>query len=295
MASNPVFNRIERDAEKGYVGFYEASGERPSTPGAGATAQQASTDAMTQQRLEEMYRQPPASAVQMGRVTLDDVIMKTLTLFGLLLVTATFGWLVSAANPTIGMMFWLGGAIGGLIIGLVIAFKKTVSVPLIVTYAAVEGLFVGALSQYFADWFDPPGTPAFKGIVGQAVIATLCVFIGMFVAYRVGLIKVTEKFRRIMVMAIMGYALFAVVNFIYAMVTNTAFGFGGTGALGIGISIFAVGLASLTLALDFDSIERAIAAGAPQQYSWLLAHGIIVTVVWLYIEMLRLFARLRSE
>ena len=78
------------------------------------------------------------------------------------------------------------------------------------------------------------------------------------------------------------------------MVTNTAFGFGGSGALGIGISLFAVGLASFTLALDFDSIEHAIRTGAPQQYSWLLAHGLIVTLVWLYIEFLRLFARLRE-
>ena len=84
------------------------------------------------------------------------------------------------------------------------------------------------------------------------------------------------------------------MNFIFAMVTNTQFGIGGSGGLGIAISLFAVGLASFTLALDFDSIEHAIRTGAPQQYSWLLAHGLIVTLVWLYIEFLRLFARLRE-
>ena len=107
-------------------------------------------------------------------------------------------------------------------------------------------------------------------------------------------IKVTNKFRRIMTLAIFGYAIFAVVNFIFAMISDTPFGFGGTGAIGIGISLFAVGLASLSLALDFDSIDRAIATGAPRQYSWLLAHGLIVTLVWLYIEFLRLLARLRD-
>ena len=135
----------------------------------------------------------------------------------------------------------------------------------------------------------------YGGIVAQAVLATLATFAGMFAAYKFGLIKVTDKFRRIVTMMIFGYAIFAVVNFIFAMVTNTAFGFGGSGTVGILISLFAVGLASVSLALDFDSVDRAIATGAPQKYSWLLAHGIIVTLVWLYIEFLRLIARLRSE
>ena len=126
------------------------------------------------------------------------------------------------------------------------------------------------------------------------MLATLATFAGMFLAYKFGLIKVTAKFRRIMTLAIFGYVIFALVNFVFAVVTNTPFGIGGTGWLGIAISVFAVGLASFTLALDFDSIERAIASGAPQKYSWLLAHGLIVTLVWLYIEFLRLFARLRS-
>jgi uncharacterized YccA/Bax inhibitor family protein len=182
----------------------------------------------------------------------------------------------------------MGGMIGTLVLGLVIAFKKTLSVPLIVAYAVVEGFFVGAVSEYFNS------VPGWEGIVPQAVLATLSTFVGMFLAYKFGLIKVTAKFRRIMTMAIIGYAIFAVVNFIFAMVSNTPFGFGGSGGLGIAISLFAVGLASFSLALDFDSIEYAIRSGAPQKYSWLLAHGLIVTLVWLYIEFLRLFARLRE-
>ena len=96
-------------------------------------------------------------------------------------------------------------------------------------------------------------------------------------------------------MAVIGYAIFALVNLGYALITNTPFGIGGTGPLGIGISIFAIGLASAMLALDFDSIDRAIAAGAPEKYSWLLAHGLVVTLVWLYLEILRLLGRLRSN
>ncbi|WP_035914629.1 Bax inhibitor-1/YccA family protein [Knoellia sinensis] len=284
MASNPAFNRMEQDAQSGYAAFQEPG--RGANPGNVSYAQQAGVDAYSQQQLQDMYNQPSAGPVDTGRVTMDDVIMKTMGLFALVLGFGAVGWVVSAANPQIGFMLWMGGMIATLILGLVIAFKKTLSVPLIVGYAVVEGLFVGAVSQFFEQQWD--------GVVPLAAMATAGTFIGMFLAYKVGLIKVTAKFRRIVTMMIFGYAIFAVINFIFAMVTNTPFGFGGTGWLGIGISLFAVGLASVSLALDFDMIERAIATGAPQKYSWLLAHGLIVTVVWLYIEFLRLFARMRE-
>ena len=283
--SNPVFDRIEKDARQGYAGF-DSRNPQAATPQAFGQPMQGGYP--TPGQLQDLYNQPAAGPMQTGRVTMDDVVMKTLTLFAIVLGTGAFGWIVSDQNPALGQMFWIGGMIGTLILGLVIAFKKTISVPLIIGYAALEGLFVGAVSNFFNDFYG-------EGLVSTAVVATLATFAGMFLAYKSGLLKVTDKFRRIMTLAIFGYAIFAVVNFIFAMVSNTPFGFGGTGALGIGISLFAVGLAALTLALDFDAIDRAIAAGAPRQYSWLLAHGLIVTLVWLYIEFLRLLARLRSE
>ena len=294
MAANPAFNRLEQDARSGYAAFRD--GTTPAAPqGPPAHPQQAYPQQaygqpgapVGQDHLEHMYNAPSATPVQAGRVTMDDVIMKTLGLFAIVLAFGAAGWFAAATNPGLGFMLWMGGMIGTLILGLVIAFKKTLSVPLILGYAALEGLFVGAVSQFFETMYG--------GIVAQAVLATLATFAGMFAAYKFGLIKVTDKFRRIVTMMIFGYAIFAVVNFIFAMVTNTAFGFGGSGTVGILISLFAVGLASVSLALDFDSVDRAIATGAPQKYSWLLAHGIIVTLVWLYIEFLRLIARLRSE
>ena len=120
-------------------------------------------------------------------------------------------------------------------------------------------------------------------------------FAGMLLAYKTGLVRVTAKFRRIVTMAVIGYAVFALINFLYAVIGNHAFGIGGTGPLGFFVSIFAIGLASAMLAVDFDSIDRAIAAGAPEKYSWLLAHGLIVTLVWLYLEILRLLGRMRSN
>jgi uncharacterized YccA/Bax inhibitor family protein len=291
MASNPVFNRIEREAEQGYAGFRDR-GPQPPPPAAPAPSWGQPT--MSDQQLQEMYNQPAAAPVQMGRVTLDDVVMKTAGLFTLVLVFAAIGW--ALAPTALGGVVILGGIAATLVLGLVIAFKKTISVPLIVGYAVVEGLMVGAISFTYSTIFDPPNTPVFEGIVMQAVLATLSVFGGMLLAYKTGLIKVTAKFRRIVTMAIIGYAIFAVINLGYVLFFGgSMFGFGGSGALGIGISLFAIGLASMSLALDFDSIERAIASGAPQKYSWLLAHGLIVTLVWLYLEILRLLGRLRSE
>ena len=284
MASNPAFNRIEKDAQAGYAGF----GGQPAGATQSAAASHAATAGMTAQQLQDLYNQPTAGPVQTQRVTMDDVIMKTLALFAIVLVTGTIGWVVSANNEAAGYALWMGGMIGTLVLGLTIAFKKTLSVPLILAYAVLEGFFVGAVSEFFNTY------PGWEGIVPQAVLATLSTFVGMFLAYKFGLIKVTAKFRRIMTMMIIGYAIFAIVNFIFAMVTDSMFGFGDSGLLGIGISVFAVGLASFSLALDFDSIEHAIRSGAPQQYSWLLAHGLIVTLVWLYIEFLRLFARMRE-
>jgi uncharacterized YccA/Bax inhibitor family protein len=251
MASNPVFDRIEKDARTGYAGFGNAPAQSTPYPGPYQSGP------VTDRHLQDMYDRPSAGPVQTGRVTMDDVIMKTLSLFAIVVGVGAFGWIVADRNPALGQMFWIGGMIGTLIVGLVIAFKKTVSVPLILAYAVLEGLFVGAVSNVFNDVYG-------QGLVSTAVVATLATFAGMFLAYKSGLIKVTNKFRRIMTLAIFGYAIFAVVNFIFAMISDTPFGFGGTGAIGIGISLFAVGLASLSLALDFDSIDRAIRTGAPR-------------------------------
>src|SRR5512139_616906 len=185
MASNPAFNRIEKDAKEGYAGFNAQTVQNPQ-------ASAAATAGMTAQQLQDLYNQPAASPVDTRRVTMDDVIMKTLGLFAIVLVTAAVGWTVAANSTTGGFALWMGGMIATLVLGLVIAFKKTLSVPLILLYAVVEGLFLGAVSHYFNE--------AWPGIVGQAVLATLATFAGMFLAYRFGLIKVTAKFRRVMTM-----------------------------------------------------------------------------------------------
>ena len=256
MASNPVFDRIDKESRQGYAGF--GRGGAPAQP---STTGMAATDAMSSQQLQDLYNQPAAGPVQTKRLTIDDVVMKTAGLFAIVLVVGGVAW---SLTPQLGIVFMLGGIAATLVLGLVIAFKKTISVPLILAYAVFEGLLVGSISRFYADAFPlKAGQTMVQGIVPQAILATLCVFVGMLIAYKTGLIKVTEKFRRIVTMAVIGYAIFAMINFLYAVIGNHNFGIGGTGILGIGISVFAIGLASAMLAVDFDSIDRAIAAGAP--------------------------------
>ena len=284
MASNPVFSRIDDQIRKGsYAGFDRGPGTSRTTRGAGPQ------DSLNPAQLQDLYNQPSAGPVQMGRVTLDDVVMKTLGLFSIVVIFATASWFAVVGNADLSLPLVFGGMLGGLAIGLVIAFKKTISVPLIVLYSALEGILVGAISSMFNS------SPAYQGLVTTAVIATLSTFVGMFLGWKFGLIKVTDKSRRIFGMAIIGYLLFSLANVVASfMGVGQGWGFGGNGMFGILFSVLGVGLASYSLAIDFDSVDRAVAAQMPEKYSWLLAHGLIVTLVWLYLEILRLLARLRN-
>ena len=284
--NNPVFAQVNKQIQDGYAGFGSQS--------RGGQGQSAVQDRMTPsgagynaEQLEQMYQQPPAGPVQTGRLTLDDVVMKTLGLFAIVLVFAGGSWVLTINSPGLLLPIWLGGMILGLVVGLAIAFKKTISVPLIVAYSALEGAFLGAFSQVMEQ--------RYHGIVVTAVLATLCTFAGMLAGYKFGIIKVTSRSRKIFGMAILGYLLFSVVNVVALMFGWTSgWGFGGSGVLGLAISALGVGLASYSLALDFDNIDQALRAQLPEKYSWLLAHGLIVSLVWLYLEILRLLARMRD-
>ena len=284
MASNPVFNRIDKQIKAGgYAGFDRQSAATQMTSGSGVQ------DNLTADQLQDRYNQPSAGPVQTGRLTLDDVVMKTLGLFSIVVAVAAVSWFV-VADPVrqgLALPLMLGGMVGSLVLGLVIAFRKTISVPLIVLYAVLEGVLVGTISSVFERLFP--------GVVTTAVLATTATFAGMFLAWKFGIIKVTDRSRRIFGTAIMGYLLFSLANVVASfMGVGSGWGFGGSGLLGIGISVLGVGLASYSLAIDFDSVDRAVAAELPEKYSWLMAHGLIVSLVWLYLEILRLLARMRN-
>lgn len=289
---NPVFDRLNKQIEKDrYTGFGSAPQNQQNQQGGVSqpTAGYAAQEAAGAQSLNEMYARDAATPTDTGRVTLDDIIVKSASLFALLIATGAVTWFLVDGSPGLAPPIWLGGMFLGLGIGLAIAFMKKVSVPLIVTYAVVEGAFLGAFS------YTINSIPRYDGVALMAVLATVCTFVAMYIGYATGFIKVTSKTRRMFFMAIVGYAIFSMLQLVLQMTgVLSGWGFGGSGMLGIGLSVLGVGLAAYSLAIDFDSIDNAVKNGAPAKYSWLLAHGLVVSVVWLYIEFVRLFARLRD-
>lgn len=291
MAVNPVFNRINKEAAAGgYAGFgsqptgYAPPQGQPTIP---AGYQPGPSETLTAEQLRDMYAQAPAGPAQTGRLTLDDVVVKTLMLFGLTLVVTAATWFFVGAQPQIAMPVWLLGMFGSLGLSFAIGFSKKVNVPLIMVHAVLQGLFLGAVSVTFNSIYD--------GVVVTAVVATLATFVGMFIGWKAGFIKVTSRSRRIFGMVAMGYLVFLLVN-IGASFMGFGDGWGIYGSqFGWLIALAGVALASYSLAVDFDTIQRAVSGGAPEKYSWLLAHGLVASLVWLYIEFLRLFSILQSD
>ena len=222
-------------------------------------------------------------------MTIDDVVMRTGMLFGVLLGFAALTWGAVAFGvlPGVAVMpLWLVTMAVTLGLALFIQLGRTIRPPLMFLYAALEGVFIGLVSVFFER--------IYPGIVFTAVLATLGAFAAMLVAYKVGAIRATPKLTRFLVIAGFGYFIFLMLNLFSSMVFGFS-AFHDTGILGIGISLFGVGLASLFLILDFNQIEQGIARQMPEQFAWLCAFGLLVTLVWLYIEMLRLISILRGD
>jgi uncharacterized YccA/Bax inhibitor family protein len=292
MAVNPVFNRIDKEAAQGgYAGFGSQPSSYPPPQGAPTLPAQGGypgpSETLSNEQLQSMYSQAPAGPAQTGRLTLDDVVMKSLMLFGVVLAVTGATWFLVGDQPRLTMPLWLLGMFGSLALSFAIGFSKKVNVPLILVHAVLQGLFLGAISPTF--------DAMYPGVVTTAVVATMATFAGMFIAWKSGFIKVTSKSRRIFGMMAMGYLVFLLVN-----IGASFLGFGDGwgiygGPLGVIISLFGVGMASYSLAVDFDSIDRAVRGGAPEKYSWLLGHGLVASLVWLYIEFLRLFSILQRD
>jgi uncharacterized YccA/Bax inhibitor family protein len=221
-------------------------------------------------------------------MTLNGTVNKTGFMLLLLVATAAYPWsLFTPENPGAVMPWLLVGGIGGFIVALVTVFKKTWSPVTAPLYAALEGLFVGAISAMFE--------ASFPGIVMQAVMLTMGVLAALLMAYKSGLIKATENFKLGVVAATGGIAMLYLINFGMQM-----FGFQGmgfiheSGTFGILFSLFVVVIAALNLVMDFDFIESGVDAGAPKYMEWYAGFGLVVTLVWLYLEILRLLSKLRD-
>jgi uncharacterized YccA/Bax inhibitor family protein len=294
--SNPVFSRSDVFGEPRRTG---AAGARrggtatypnqtpaygtPPQPGQygqyGATGQP--VDASD---LDAMYQSPSATTADTKRMTYDDVIIKTGGLLALLVVVAAATWTL-VPGPMLGTVLWVG-LIGGFVLGLVNAFKRNPSPALIVAYTVFEGAFLGAISLMY--------NAMFEGAVTQAVIGTVSVFAVSLFLFRSGKVRVTPKFTRWLMFALIGYALFSLINFVLVM-TGVMGEFGlRNGPIGVVVGLIAVGLAAASLIVDFDSIKRGVEAGVPAKMAWAAAFGLLVTLIWLYLELLRLVTIISS-
>ena len=215
------------------------------------------------------------SIVSSQKMTVGGTGIKILGLFSVLLAGAFVAWNVPAVQALM-----IPAALVGFGLALWITFSKKIRPAAVVTYAAVQGIFIGTISSYFE--------AAYPGIVINAVIGTLTTAGAMFTAYSMGWIKVTARFTRVMTFALIGYAGFALVNIIVSLFTNSS---------GIYSTPFAwlaglvgVGLAAFTLNLDFEDISQGAANGLPREFEWKAAFGLVVTMIWLYLEILRLLS-----
>ena len=223
------------------------------------------------------------------RMTVNGTINKTGILLIIVAAVAAWSWQNILTNPSLGYGLAVAGVIGALIASLVVSFKPTtapIGAPIV---AGFEGLFVGAISAIFE--------MRYPGLVVQAVGLTVAVMFAMLFSYRTGLIKVTETFKKTIIFATMGIGLFYLVSFIMSFfgAAPSYFHIGNNSWFNIGLNLFIVGLAALNLVLDFDFIERASEQNTPKHMEWFGAFGLMVTLVWLYIELLRLLARFQED
>lgn len=263
--SNPAFARNSAFSDKG----------APAVP----------TPAELQQHLDL----PSATPDQMGRMTYEDTIVKTFLCFGILVATAAVAWFVP--------LLAIPGGIAGLALALVIIFTKKPRPALVVAYAAAEGLLVGGISRIYADAFG-------GGVVPMAVFGTLAIVGAVLALFASGRVRASRRATRIFLVLMVAYLAFSLVNLILmwtGVVTTGYFGIrsmeiGDTGIpIGVPLGILVIVLACYSLVLDFDSIQQGVRNGAPRVYAWIGAFGIMVTVVWLYLEILRLVSLLTGR
>lgn len=297
--SNPVFNdpafKQDPRAVQSYPGNPAASTSQA------ATMQRQGTDAALSAQLDGLYAAPAAGAIETDRMSVEDTVAKTVGLFAILVVTAVVGWIwtMSTVTTTTGpnMLPMIGGALVGFVLAMVITFtsRKKVRPGLIFAYAAFEGLFIGGISAFFE--------MTWPGVVLQATLATLAVIGVTLALFASGKIRASKRATKIFLIAMVGYLVFSLLNLVL-MLFNVPMAGGAFGLrsqeifgipLGLILGVLVVIMAAYSLVLDFDQIQQGVRNGAPRKYGWLGAFGIMVTVVWLYIEILRMIAILRGS
>jgi uncharacterized YccA/Bax inhibitor family protein len=227
------------------------------------------------------------SEARSATMTVQGTAIKALILTAILMTTAAWSW-IATGRGQVAMPILIGAMVVGLVTGLVTCFKPNVAPYTAPLYAAAQGVFLGAISHIF--------NARYPGIVVNAVSLTMMTLFGMLVIYSSGWIRVTDKLRAGVMaatMAIMGVYL---VSMLLRMFMGTSIPYiHESGPIGIAFSLFVVGLAAFNLLLDFDSIDQGVSQGLPKTYEWFGAFGLMVTLIWLYLEILRLLAKLQDR
>lgn len=289
MSSNPIFSRNATFngqtglLEKSRHNPYQAANNNPAMPQADSFTAVAGAQAAAVQGMVPQFGGNTADYgyVQGDTITYEDVIAKAGLLFGTLLVTGALTWFLVPVQALHAA--WVVGAIATFVLLITTMFAKTVHPVVAVVYAAAQGVAVGAISKVFEAFYE--------GIIFQAVSATLVVFGVSLFLFRSGKVRATSKFRKVMMVGMSSYLIFILGNFVYSLISGNSLRSGGFGLV---IGLIAVVLAAMALISDFDDITRAVQAGAPRKTSWLAAFGLVVTLIWLYLELLRIIAILRD-
>ncbi|MFK7790984.1 MAG: Bax inhibitor-1/YccA family protein [Phycisphaeraceae bacterium] len=245
----------------------------------------------------------PVSELESNRsvMTLGSTVFKSLTLVGMCIVAATLTWGMTTKGGVFDMavaMPWvIGGAVGGLVLALITIFKPKASPVTAPLYAISQGLFLGAISAMYEASFGSANGQAgpYSGIVVQAVALTMAVTLVMLTLYGTRVIRVTDKLRSGIIAATAAVFLVYMASFVLGFMGIQIPYLHSNGIVGIGISLVIVGIAAFNLLLDFDLIERGVQTGAPKYMEWYAGFALLVTLVWLYLEILRLLSKLRSR
>lgn len=284
-SNNPVLSKYSKPANKGgytFAGDPVPGAQYASGAPNASGAQYASGAVVPPADTNEQFANLTAGSGL--RLTITDVIVKTLLVFAVVVVFAVVGWNLTYAFPII----MLPALIIATILGFVIAFREKVSPALVLVFSVFEGLMLGAISNWYNQFAESSN---YQGIVVQAVVATMTTFGVMLVLYLTGVIKVNKKFVSVLIAAAVTYMVIGLASFVAALFgVGGGWGFYGIDGLGLIICVAGVLIASFFLMLDFEAIKQGIANGAPERESWRMAFGLLVTLVWIYLEFLRLIA-----
>ncbi|MFD7017842.1 Bax inhibitor-1/YccA family protein [Streptomyces sp. NPDC006692] len=286
-SSNPVFSRRGFSRDNGYAGFNTAP-QAGGNPYAQAPANPYATNPYAQQ--DTQYGAPQAPA-RSGVMTIDDVVTRTAMTLGTVVAGAVVAWLalpVDQANIGKSYGIAIGAGLVAFVLAMIQSFKRKPVPALILGYAALEGVFLGVISSAVTSYVS-------AGAVPQAVLGTMAVFAGVLIAYKTRLIRVNRRFVGFVMAAAIGFVLLMLVNMLFSV-------FGGgdglgfrSGGLGILFGIIGIILGACFLAIDFKQVEDGITYGAPREESWLAAFGLTMTLVWIYMEALRLISILQGN